>query len=103
MYFPGGHRCPREFVDIRKKRRGIFSCLRGHHENAPMPLTDAAIRAAKPKERSYRLFDGGGLYEVLMRVGREKHDPGLGMAEYADWADRQQECVQTGIVVIFNL
>ena len=27
-----------------------------------MPLTDVAIRALKPKERAYRVFDGGGLY-----------------------------------------
>ncbi|MHA6843662.1 Arm DNA-binding domain-containing protein [Ralstonia pseudosolanacearum] len=27
-----------------------------------MPLTDTAIRNAKPSEKSIRLFDGGGLY-----------------------------------------
>ena len=26
------------------------------------PLTDSEIRAAKPKEKEYKLFDGGGLY-----------------------------------------
>jgi len=26
------------------------------------PLTDKEIKAAKPKEREYKLFDGGGLY-----------------------------------------
>jgi hypothetical protein len=26
------------------------------------PLSDAAIRAAKPREKPFRLFDGGGLY-----------------------------------------
>ena len=34
-----------------------------------MPLTDAAIRAAKPKERSYKLFDGGGLYLEISPAG----------------------------------
>ena len=28
----------------------------------PMPLTDVAIRALKPKDKAYRVFDGGGLY-----------------------------------------
>jgi hypothetical protein len=27
-----------------------------------MPLTDTAIRAAKPADKPVRLFDGGGLY-----------------------------------------
>jgi len=27
-----------------------------------MPLTDVAIRALKPKDKAYRVFDGGGLY-----------------------------------------
>ena len=27
-----------------------------------MPLTDVAIRAAKPREKPYRLSDSGGLY-----------------------------------------
>lgn len=36
-----------------------------------MPLTDAAIRAAKPTEKTQRLFDGGGLYlEVSPRGGK---------------------------------
>jgi integrase len=30
-----------------------------------MPLTDAAIRAAKPLEKPYKLFDGGGLYALI--------------------------------------
>nr|WP_233511641.1 Arm DNA-binding domain-containing protein [Luteimonas weifangensis] len=32
-----------------------------------MPLTDAAIRKAKPAEKTQRLFDGGGLY---LEIGR---------------------------------
>ena len=27
-----------------------------------MPLTDTAIRSAKPKDKTFKLFDGGGLY-----------------------------------------
>lgn len=30
-----------------------------------MPLTDTAIRAAKPKERDYKLADGGGRRQAL--------------------------------------
>lgn len=32
-----------------------------------MPLTDAQIRALKPKDAQYKVSDGGGLY-VLMRT-----------------------------------
>jgi integrase len=36
-----------------------------------MPLTDAAIRAAKPRAKAVRLFDGGGLYlEIAPSGGR---------------------------------
>jgi integrase len=36
-----------------------------------MPLTDTAIRNAKPREKSYRMFDSGGLYlEVSTGGGR---------------------------------
>jgi len=28
-----------------------------------MPLTDAAIRNAKPREKAYKLSDSGGLYQ----------------------------------------
>lgn len=34
-----------------------------------MPLTDTAIRTAKPKERAYKLFDGGGLYLEVAPAG----------------------------------
>ncbi|HEX2931026.1 MAG TPA: Arm DNA-binding domain-containing protein, partial [Candidatus Binatia bacterium] len=27
-----------------------------------MPLTDIKIRSAKPQHKTYKLFDGGGLY-----------------------------------------
>ncbi|WP_230850110.1 Arm DNA-binding domain-containing protein [Ralstonia solanacearum] len=34
-----------------------------------MPLTDTAIRNAKPSEKPVRLFDGGGLYLGFRRLG----------------------------------
>lgn len=36
-----------------------------------MPLTNTAVKNAKPKDKTYRLFDGGGLYlEVQQSGGR---------------------------------
>jgi hypothetical protein len=34
-----------------------------------MPLTDSAIRNAKPKEKNYKLADGGGLYLLITPKG----------------------------------
>jgi integrase len=34
-----------------------------------MALTDTAVRAAKPKERDYKLADGGGLYLLVTAAG----------------------------------
>ncbi|WP_206952376.1 tyrosine-type recombinase/integrase [Trinickia acidisoli] len=34
-----------------------------------MPLTDVAVRAAKPRERSYKLADGQGMYLEVMPSG----------------------------------
>lgn len=34
-----------------------------------MPLTDVAVRAAKPRERSYKLADGQGMYLEVMPNG----------------------------------
>jgi hypothetical protein len=34
-----------------------------------MPLTDAAIRNAKPKDKSYRLADSGGLHLEILPAG----------------------------------
>lgn len=34
-----------------------------------MPLTDAAIRAARPREKPYKLFDGRGLYLIVRPNG----------------------------------
>ncbi|AQV95071.1 integrase [Cupriavidus necator] len=35
------------------------------------PLTDTKIRNARPRERAYKLFDGGGLYVEVMTDGRK--------------------------------
>lgn len=34
-----------------------------------MGLTDTAVRASKPKERDYKLADGGGLYLLVTKAG----------------------------------
>ncbi len=34
-----------------------------------MPLSDTAIRSAKPKEKTFKLFDGGGLYLEVNPAG----------------------------------
>jgi len=38
---------------------------------ATKPLTDKEIRAAKPKEKEYKLFDGGGLYLSITPKGKK--------------------------------
>lgn len=35
------------------------------------PLSDTKVRNAKPRERAYKLFDGGGLYVEVMPDGRK--------------------------------
>ena len=35
------------------------------HDVTPMPLTDAAIRNAKPQVKPVKMFDGGGLFLLL--------------------------------------
>ena len=35
----------------------------------PMPLTDAAIRRAKPSDKPQKITDGGGLYLYLTPTG----------------------------------
>lgn len=34
-----------------------------------MPLSDAAVRSAKPKEKPQKLADGGGLYLLITPAG----------------------------------
>jgi hypothetical protein len=38
-----------------------------------MPLTDTAIRAAKPKEKAVKLFDGGGLFLLIKPNSTKKY------------------------------
>jgi hypothetical protein len=33
------------------------------------PLTDAKVRTAKPQEKEYKLFDGGGLFLMVTPLG----------------------------------
>ncbi len=40
-----------------------------------MPLTDTAIRNAKPGEKPVKLFDGGGLYRHLSSASSRLHPP----------------------------
>ena len=35
------------------------------------PLTFTQIKAAKPKEKAYKLFDGGGLYLEILASGQK--------------------------------
>lgn len=34
-----------------------------------MPLTDTAIKALRPKDKPYKMFDGGGLYIEVLPTG----------------------------------
>jgi len=36
-----------------------------------MPLTDTAIKALKPKDSAYKVFDGGGLYIEVVPTGKK--------------------------------
>jgi len=38
-------------------------------EDYPIPLTDTAIRAAKPAKKAQKLFDGKGLYLLITPGG----------------------------------
>ncbi len=43
--------------------------LWGHRKYAPMRLTNTACKNAKPREKAYKLADGGGLYLEVMPNG----------------------------------
>ncbi len=50
-------------------RMGAYAPTPG--DDAPMPLSDTALRAAKPTEKPYRLYDANGLYaEVTIAGGK---------------------------------
>jgi integrase len=77
-------------------------------------LTDRAIRAAKPRERPYKLYDGGGLYALIQpngkklwrfkyRVaGKEKllsigHYPGLSIAVARQKREEAERQIASGL------
>ncbi len=37
-----------------------------------VPLTDTKIKSAKPKEKDYKLFDGGGLFLIMAKSGGKR-------------------------------
>ena len=37
-----------------------------------VPLTDTKIKSAKPKEKDYKLFDGGGLFLIIAKSGGKR-------------------------------
>jgi len=57
------------------------------------PLTDTEIKKAKPKDKQYKLFDGGGLYLLVTKNGKKrwvidysfnKKRNSLGLGNYPD-------------------
>ncbi|MCP5180214.1 MAG: integrase arm-type DNA-binding domain-containing protein [Pseudomonadales bacterium] len=79
-----------------------------------MPLTDAAIRTSKPREKAYKLFDGRGLYlevapsggrwwRLKYRVaGKEKRlslgvYPEVGLKEARNRCDQMRRLVADGV------
>ncbi|HHH12771.1 MAG TPA: DUF4102 domain-containing protein, partial [Thiolapillus brandeum] len=47
-------------------------CVGQHEERVAMALTDMAIRAAKPRERLYKLYDERGLYLEVTPKGSKR-------------------------------
>ncbi len=79
-----------------------------------MPLTDSSIKSAKPKEKPYRLFDGGGLYLEIAASGgkwwrlkyrfggKEKRIslgvyPDVGLKEARDRRDANRKLLANGV------
>ena len=52
----------------------IVAALHPHRSrtltDSGLPLTDMAIRIAKPKEKLYKMFDGDGLYLLVAPLPR---------------------------------
>jgi hypothetical protein len=48
-------------ASIRSLTFGIFLLFR-RRGDSDMPLTNAAVKAAKPQEKSYKIADAGSLY-----------------------------------------
>jgi hypothetical protein len=58
------HRWPPVFADVPVQPRkcgGLFGGLFEREDARRMALTDTAIKAAKPRERAYKLVEAGGL------------------------------------------
>jgi hypothetical protein len=58
------HRWPPVFADVPvqpRKSGAFFGGLFEREDARRMALTDTAIKAAKPRERAYKLADAGGL------------------------------------------
>lgn len=53
---------PWQPLHLRATLGATLTCTGGV---APMPLTDTAIRSAKPQNKTVKMFDGGGLYLEL--------------------------------------
>ena len=53
-------------MDSRKKRATLGASM---VPLMPQKLTDTAIRTAKPKEKPWKLTDGGGLYLLVNPTG----------------------------------
>jgi hypothetical protein len=49
----------------------ISSTIGGFMPKLGVPLTEAQLRRANPREKLYKLFDGGGLYLQVMPTGQK--------------------------------
>lgn len=58
-------------VEIRGQLGAVLGAIAHFPMELPptMPLTDVAVRTAKPKEKTYRLADGAGMYLELSPAG----------------------------------
>ena len=70
------------------------------------PLTDTEIRKAKPKDKQYKLYDGGGLYLLVTVAGRKrwvmdysflKKRNSLGFGNYPDVSLREARTLREEI------
>ncbi|WP_419825661.1 Arm DNA-binding domain-containing protein [Sphingomonas sp.] len=52
-------------------RRGSAASTGAFRAEAGKALTDTAVRAVKPKDRDYKLADGGGLYLLVTSAGEK--------------------------------
>ena len=68
-----------------------------------MPLTDTAIRKAKPTDKTQRLADGGGMYlEIAPTGGKEKRlslgtYPDTGLADARGKRDDARKLLAAGV------